>query len=70
MKTTTPPPRRERPSAPQTYVTGQLRVTLEGAREPSPGEWLLGELAKANERYRAQLSAKKTESRRSWWRPF
>jgi hypothetical protein len=37
--------------------------------EPSPGDWLLGELAKANERFRAQLEGKET-ARRPWWRLF
>lgn len=49
---------------PAAYTTGPLGLTLEGAREGSPGDWLLREFAKTN----AQYVSFKSELKRPWWR--
>lgn len=56
--------RRAKPIATRSFSTGPLKLTLEGSRDTTPGEWLLRKFAEANE---DRGSFQRLITKRPWW---
>lgn len=58
---------RMRSLQPASYTTGPLKLTLEGSKEPSPGDWLLRKFAETNAQHNP-FEGLKPNAKRPWWR--